>query len=122
MTDIILKIAAGLLSGVISGMGIGGGVVLIPFLTLILGFDQKIAQGINLLYFIPTGITALIIHGKNKTAEIKTAAKIAGFGVFGAVGGALLAGVLSSETLRNLFAGAVIFMGCRELWTAFRKY
>ena len=58
----IYLILAGLVSGIISGMGIGGGIILIPILTIFLGFDQKVAQGITLLYFIPTAIFSLIIN------------------------------------------------------------
>lgn len=50
-------------------MGIGGGTILIPIMTIFLGFDQKTAQAVNLIYFIPTAITALTIHIKNKQIE-----------------------------------------------------
>ena len=62
-------IIAGIISGIISGMGMGGGIILIPVLTIFLGFSQKVAQGITLLYFIPTAVFALIVHIKNKTIE-----------------------------------------------------
>jgi uncharacterized membrane protein YfcA len=62
--EIILYLITGFVAGIISGMGIGGGVVLIPVLTLFLGFEQKIAQGVNLMYFIPTGAAALWVHYK----------------------------------------------------------
>lgn len=57
---------AGFLAGVISGMGMGGGIILIPVLTLLLGFDQKQAQGMNLFFFIPTAVLALVVHIKKK--------------------------------------------------------
>ena len=53
---------AGLLSGIIGGMGLGGGVVLIIYLTVFLDTPQLKAQGINLLFFIPIAITAVIIY------------------------------------------------------------
>ena len=59
-------ITTGFLSGIIGGMGIGGGTILIPIMTIFLGFDQKTAQAVNLIYFIPTAITALTIHVKNR--------------------------------------------------------
>ena len=62
-------IITGFLSGIIGGMGIGGGTILIPIMTIFLGFDQKTAQAVNLIYFIPTAITALTIHIKNKQIE-----------------------------------------------------
>ena len=61
----IILFLAGLASGIISGMGMGGGAVLIPVLVLVANPGQHIAQSVNLLYFIPTAVAALIIHFKN---------------------------------------------------------
>ena len=71
-----MSVVIGFLSGIISGMGIGGGAILIPALTLFYGIEQKLAQGINLVYFLPTAIIALVIHIKNKSADLKVAAII----------------------------------------------
>ena len=54
----------GFLSGIISGMGIGGGTILIPALLFLTDITQQQAQGINLIYFIPTALTALMTHQK----------------------------------------------------------
>ncbi|OQB12395.1 MAG: hypothetical protein BWY15_02223 [Firmicutes bacterium ADurb.Bin193] len=118
---IILRAFAGFLSGIVSGMGIGGGVVLIPFLTLLLGFEQKTAQGINLLYFIPTGFAALWIHIKNKSVDVRLAWILAAYGVAGSIGGALLAGIISSQVLRKMFAVLIIVIGCNEFFLALKK-
>ena len=53
----MILILIGLISGIISGMGIGGGTILIPALTIILSMEQNTAQAINLIYFIPTAVT-----------------------------------------------------------------
>ena len=68
MTELILM---GFLGGVLGGAGLGGGTVLIPLLTLLLSFDQKTAQWINVASFIPMSIIALAIHFKNKLIEVK---------------------------------------------------
>ena len=52
MNDILYLFLAGLVSGIVGGMGMGGGTLLIPILTIFLDFAQKSAQGINLLFFI----------------------------------------------------------------------
>ncbi|MDD3765678.1 MAG: sulfite exporter TauE/SafE family protein [Eubacteriales bacterium] len=119
--DIILQIFAGLCSGVISGMGFGGGMVLIPILTLVLGFDQKAAQGMNLLYFIPTALAALWVHFKNKNIDIKLACAIAAYGVAGASAGAMLAYKISAPLLRRMFAILIIIMGANELYRIYKK-
>lgn len=114
----IWHVAAGFFSGITSGMGVGGGVILIPVLTLILGVEQKIAQGINLLYFIPTGAVALWVHYKNNSIEIKIAWIIAAFGVAGSIAGAYLAGIIPSHILRRIFALLTIFVGMNEIFLA----
>ena len=61
----ILLAVVGLLAGIISGMGIGGGTILIPALVMLTDISQQGLQGINLVFFIPTAIIALITHFKN---------------------------------------------------------
>ena len=64
-------ILIGLFSGIISGMGIGGGVLLIPFLVLFNDVSQIDAQGVNLVVFIPVAIIALLTHRKEGNLESK---------------------------------------------------
>jgi len=118
---IILESLAGFFSGIIGGMGFGGGMILIPVLTLLLGFEQKVAQGINLLYFIPTGAIALWVHIKNKSIDFKAAWIIAALGIIGSIGGALLAGVIPSALLRRFFAVLIIVVGMYEFYIASRE-
>ena len=61
----VLRIIAGILGGIAGGMGMGGGTLTIPILTIFLSVGQLEAQGINLVAFIPMSIVALIIHAKN---------------------------------------------------------
>lgn len=61
----------GLLSGVFAGMGMGGGTFLIPLLTILMGVSQQIAQGINLIVFIPLSVVVLIIYHKKKLLKLK---------------------------------------------------
>ena len=62
---------AGLVCGILSGFGIGGGSLLMVWMTAAAALDQKTAQAINLLYFLPTSVGALIFHIKNKIAAIQ---------------------------------------------------
>ena len=57
----LLPALAGLVCGVLSGLGIGGGTLLMVWMTAICGLEQRTAQGINLLYFLPTAVCALIL-------------------------------------------------------------
>lgn len=111
-----MALITGFLSGIISGMGIGGGAILIPALLLFFDINQKQAQGINLLYFIPTAVFALIIHLKNKRVLIKTALIIGSFGVLGAIPGALLAAGMKDGALRKIFGIFLGFIGIYEIY------
>lgn len=116
MTNIII----GFCSGIISGMGIGGGAILIPALILLQNIEQQTAQGINLLYFLPTAIVSLIVHIKNKNVLLKTALILGISGVLGAVGGSLLAVKLSGGLLRKLFGGFLLLIGVYEVYKGIR--
>ena len=66
----------GLASGIVSGMGMGGGTILIPALIFLAGVPQHLAQSVNLSVFFPASICALWIHTKNKHVRYKLALKI----------------------------------------------
>ena len=83
-------VLSGVVSGIIGGMGMGGGTLLIPILTIFLLFTQKNAQGINLLVFIPMSLVALIIHIKNKLVDFRVGIPIICTGVVFYVIGSLL--------------------------------
>lgn len=116
MTNIII----GFCSGIISGMGIGGGAILIPALILLQNIEQQTAQGINLLYFLPTAIVSLIVHIKNKNVLLRTALILGISGVLGAVGGSFLAVKLSGDLLRRLFGGFLLLIGIYEVYKGIR--
>ena len=65
MTDWLLPFLCGLGASIISAWGVGGGTLLLLVMTLFLNVDQRTAQGINLLFFLPTAISALICHAKS---------------------------------------------------------
>ena len=108
--------AIGFFSGIISGMGIGGGTILIPALLFLTEISQQQAQGVNLIYFIPTAITALITHQKKGSLDWKTAKPLAALGLMGAAAGAFLAVSLESEVLKKVFGGFLFLMGLSEIF------
>lgn len=77
----MLDVIIGVTSGIVSGMGMGGGTILILCLVLFLGKDQHIAQGANLVFFIPTSIVSIFMNIKQKLIKWKTGLVVAGFGV-----------------------------------------
>ena len=66
----MIEILMGIISGIVSGTGMGGGTVLIFFLTFILGIEQHQAQATNLIFFIPTSIVAILVNIKNKNVDL----------------------------------------------------
>jgi len=100
----------GFLSGILGGMGMGGGTLLIPLLTLVLGFNQQFAQGINLISFSLMAIIALIIHIKNGYVNIKIALFFGIFATIFAILGAILANNISSHTLKKIFGILLVFI------------
>ncbi|MGN1317722.1 MAG: TSUP family transporter [Lachnospirales bacterium] len=110
-----MLVIIGICAGIISGMGIGGGTILIPALTLFMGMEQKTAQTINLIYFVPTAAMALISHIKNKRIEYKNVIILIITGIIGAFIGAYFAGSTKNETLRLYFGIFLTIMGISEV-------
>ena len=108
---IFLLILFGIIGGVLGGMGMGGGTLLIPLLTIGLNIDQKIAQAINLIAFLPMSIFALIIHFKNKLVNVKIAIPIAITGIISSIFASLLANQISKESLSTWFGIFLIVVG-----------
>ena len=113
----MLSAIFGFLSGIISGMGIGGGVILIPLLVLFSGTNQMQAQGINLLYFIPTALSALIIHIKNKKIKFGFAIKLILSSLPWAICASIIAVNLKSEVLQKMFAIMLLITGIYEMYS-----
>ncbi len=110
----MLAILIGFFSGIISGMGVGGGMILIPALTMLLGVNQHTAQTINLVYFVPTAVVALIVHIKNKNVKFSALPMII-TGIPCSLLGAYIAVRLSSSVLSKCFAVFIFICGVREL-------
>ncbi len=111
----MVVILIGLAAGIISGMGIGGGAILIPALVLFAEPDQHVAQSTNLLFFIPTAIVALCIHIRHKNVKFKTGLPIMLFGLAGAVLGSKLALAMNGMVLRKGFGVFLLAMGIYEI-------
>lgn len=114
MINFLWLFIAGLISGIIGGMGMGGGTLLIPILTIFLGFKQKNAQAINLLVFIPMSLFALIIHIKNKLVDFKVGIPVILSGIIFSILGSYLASVLSNALLKKIFAIFLLLVGINQ--------
>lgn len=98
----MIYIVIGIVTGFVGGLGLGGGIILIPFLVFFMGVKQQIAQSINLLSFLPMSIIAIFIHFKNKNIKLKMAISIMIPGIIGAYLGSRLAVSIPSTYLKNI--------------------
>lgn len=116
------KILIGLVSGIVSGTGMGGGTVLIFLLTIINNIEQHIAQATNLIFFIPTSIMAIIVNLKNNNINLKLGIYISIFGILGAIIGANIAIYTNVDTLRKYFGGFLIIIVLHEIYSIIKEY
>lgn len=110
-----MNILVGFLTGIAASMGLGGGFILIIWLTFFGGLSQSAAQGVNLLFFLPVALFSAIIHAKNKLIEWKIVPFTVIAGVMGAALGSFLSFIFTDNTLRTLFAVFIIPVSLREI-------
>jgi uncharacterized membrane protein YfcA len=118
---LIILIIIGFFSGVVAGMGIGGGTLLVPGLVFLAGVSQHSAQGLNLVVFLPVAIPALVIHIKNRRINFKMAAYLSFVGALGAFCGSSIAVAVSSDILRKGFGVFLLVIGFLELFSKGEK-
>lgn len=107
---------AGLLTGVLSGFGVGGGTLLLIYMTVFAGVPQNLAQGINLLYFLPTAALALPAHIKNGFVEKSVLLPAILAGLAGTALAAWVATGLHTELLHRIFGYFLLYVGLSELF------
>ena len=114
----VISSAVGFLAGAAGGLGIGGGGILLLYLTAFLNTEQLLAQGINLAFFLPTAAAALFGHIKNRFVKWKTALISVLFGIPGVFFGAYIANCIDKSLLRLVFSVFLLVIGLKLL---FRK-
>lgn len=112
----VAAVCAGLLFGILAGFGIGGGSLLMLYLTFFAGFSQTSAAGINLLFFLACAPAALISHAKNRLIDRQAVLGCAPAGCLTAAGAAYLASVIEVSLLRRGFGVLLLIVGLRELF------
>lgn len=117
----ILYVLAGIISGVFGGLGMGGGTLLIPILTIFLNFDQKLSQGINLLSFLVMALFSMFIHYKNGFIVTKHIAYIIISGMIFSVVGAFCMTILPSKVLKIVFGVFLCVLAIIEIVKVFKK-
>jgi len=108
-------------SGALGAMGLGGGGILVIYLTLVVGMPQLQAQGVNLLFFLPCAVISLIINAKRKLIDWRNALWIALGGLPATLLGIWLSDLIDARWIGYIFAGLLIFIGVRELFSGVAK-
>lgn len=111
-----VSLFVGALLGFLSGLGVGGGSLLILWLTLVLGLDPQTARGINLLFFLPAAFTASLIRWRRGEAPLKPLIPAIAAGCAAAALFTWVGRILELDLLRRLFGGLLILTGLRELF------
>ncbi len=119
--EFLWYVVAGALGGVLGGMGMGGGTVLIPLLSIFYSVGQHTAQGANLVSFIPMSIVALIIHFKNKLVKLKDLTKIIIPGIIACLIGCFISKQISGELLKRIFGGFLIVLSIVQVVTILKQ-
>ena len=118
----MIEILIGLISGIVSGTGMGGGTILIFLLSFITGVEQHIAQATNLIFFIPTSIVAIIVNLKNKNIDIKLGILISVFGILGAIIGANISIHTDVKVLKKCFGIFLAIITINEIYSIVKVY
>ena len=116
MVTWVIAAVVGILTGIISGFGIGGGSLLILYLTAVAGIDQYSAGGINLLYFLCCAPAALISHIRHRRVEWQAVLWCSLAGAITSAVAAYFAAGINTDWLRRLFGVVLLYIGIRELF------
>ena len=84
--------------------------------------EQHIAQGANLIFFIPTSITAIIINWRNKNIDKKTAFTVIMAGIVGAIIGAKISSNLNVQSLKKYFGYFLLLIAVVEIYNLKKEY
>lgn len=121
MTDWLLPFLCGLGAAVISAWGVGGGTLLLLVMTLFLGVDQRTAQGVNLLFFLPTAASALVCHARGGYLDKPTLKSAVPAAVIAAGIGAWIATAVDVALLRRPFGIYLLASGISLVWPQKKK-
>ena len=114
LVEVLALLGIGVTAGFLAGLlGIGGGLVMVPAMVLVLGFDQHVAEGTSLVVIIPAALLGAVTHYRSRRVSMRAAAYVALGGVVGATIGSVSALSVDDALLRRLFALFLLAVGFR---------
>lgn len=117
----MIEVLIGIIAGIVGGLGMGGGTVLILFLSLFLGIEQHIAQATNIIFFVPTAIAAIMINLKNKNVNLKIATPVCLWGILGAFIGSYISMKMNVNLLRKCFGIFLILIAIYQTYAYIKE-
>lgn len=117
----VWSVIFGFAAGILSAMGMGGGSILIICLTIFQAFPQQVAQGINLMFFIPIATIATISHGIKNLIDWKNALVFVFLGVIGAALGSFATAYVDTLVLRKILGAFLMIIGITQLFEKNKK-
>ena len=108
-------ILIGIVSGILTGLGMGGGSVLILILTMFMNVFQHTAQAANLIFFIPTSISAIYVYFKNQNVDTNIGPKLLYIVIIGAIVGSYLTKLVDSNSLKKYFGIFILIVGIVDI-------
>ena len=106
-----------LMIAIISGMGLGGGGLLVIYLTLFEGTDQIIAQWANLSFFIITALASTVMNARAKRIRWRTTLLLSAAGIAASLLGTIAASALDSALLGRIFGSMLVIGGAISLFS-----
>lgn len=113
---VIWALTVGMVTGILTACGLGGGTLLLLYLVEILGSEQRIAQGINLLYFLPAGLLALPSHKKGGFLQVSLLKPTILGGFLGTTVGVGIGSLVETLWLRKGFGILLLVLGGMSLF------
>lgn len=107
----MISFISGILAGVFTGFGLGGGVILVAILSYVTSYSQVELQSINLIYYVPAAAFSIVVYMRDKNIDYKVAFKIVAYGMIPATSCAIIANKINIGILRKLFAIYLIIIG-----------
>ncbi|MDE7076244.1 MAG: sulfite exporter TauE/SafE family protein [Clostridia bacterium] len=120
----LIYLAVGLLAGILGGMGMGGGTILIPALTIFLGVNQHVAQATNVIAFLPMAALVLPAHKKNGLLRTDDVWEIVIPALITTVLAGFIMAALPTDVLKKLFGIFLVSLAVKQLFslvTSFQK-
>lgn len=111
----MVNMIVGTVLGFLSGLGVGGGSLLLLWLTLVAGEPQETARVMNLMFFLPCALVATVFRWKQSRADLRLALPAVAAGLLGALLGNFLGPSLNGELLKKAFGVLFLITGIREL-------